>query len=1004
MTLLDGSTGKIEAQLGSGSLPGIGPGDQLDVAQDGAGAFVADGHARVIDRVNGATLQVATTAAVIPSTTNDVSLYSGHGYVYVVNRSAGSVSVLDSSTLNQEMKYPAEVSPSDAVVDAAGHLWILEGASRRVLELNGPRVRRTGIVTSPGERVGLVTVAGRPALLDYSAHRPYVRTIGAGSGSAGRTECLATTPGDAAAVAGGSETGSLWVVSGDTGLIGQSDTASGECSVSTLIGGRSADFAPPIEQGGSIFVANEETGQVLVLEAATLRPVPASPLEVVPPHSHFDLFTKDGFVFFNDPDSPDAGVIRPDGTVISVKKYTSSRSGAGTSMPNRSALAKNPSPPGKRTASPSRARPLVGPRVPGAGTVASGHRSGSGPSSSGGKVGTGLEVTTATLPPAIVGWHYRTQLSAAGGTQPYRWFASGVPPGLSLDPNGNLSGSATSPGHYVLSVTVTDAFSATAGSTIELSVYAASTMPPEVTGVSPNSGPPGGGNTVTVDGLDLAAASSVRFGDAPAGGITVLSDTSITVVAPPGRAPTTVDVTVTSPFGTSASVSADRYTYAVPAKPTITDLSQDAGLTAGGAVVVIAGTSLGTVTGVRFGSLTASFQVLSDSAITAVTPASPRPGTVDVTLLAPQGSSSRDAADRFTFVPVLSTSSPFQVQWSDRSNDPGTIAADSNGDIYISIADAQPDGHLEDVILRKTSSDSSFSRYAGTGTPGYQDGSLLDAEFSDPIGLALDSAGNLYIADENNFRIRKIDPNTAMVTTLAGTGSPGLRLPAPAKSAQIGKPYGLAIGPDGNLYFSSPYHDVVGRITLNRGVLSGDSIVARYAGRVIEKPGPPPPDRGDGGPALDANLYGPKGLAVNAAGDLYIADDTEGRVREVSPPSAGEIITTVAGSGTSNVTPSPQDALKVALHGVNYVAVDPFGDVYVGEQTHRPFAQVDMLTPSGEIFSVVGGLLRGGAPPESTKLSTEGGIVFVPFQNIHAPAGGTLYVWDPQNGRLVIVN
>jgi hypothetical protein len=1004
MTLLDGSTGRIEDQLASRSLPGVVPGDPLDVAQDGAGAFVADGHSGVIDRVDGATVQVDdTTAAVVPSRSNGVQLYSGQRYLYVVNRSvkqsAGRVWVLDASNLNQEATYPVGVSASGAVVDAGGHLWILD-TTGRVLELNGRHVRRTGIVIGSVDRAGLVAVAGQPALVDFSAHGPYVRTIHSGSGSASQPECLASAPGELATVAGGSESPSLWVVSGNAGLIGKTDTASRQCSMSNPIGEQSADFGPPIEQGGSIFVANEETGQVLVLDATTLNPVPASPVDVVPPMSHFDLFAKDGFVFFNDPESPDAGVIRADGTVIPVKKYNSSRNGAGAGMPHRSASGKNHSGSGSRTATSPGSRSLVGPRVPRA--VAGAQRSGNGPSSSGGKVGSGLEVTTATLPPAVVGRTYRAQLSAAGGTEPYTWSATGVPPGLSLEPNGALSGWATSPGHYVLSVTVTDAFSTIAAANVGLSVYAAS--PPEVTAISPDTGPPGGGTTVTIEGLDLAAASSVRFADAPATGMTVLSDTAITVVAPPGRARTTVDVTVVSPFGTSTSGPSDRYTYAVPAKPAITNLSQDQGLTAGGDVVVIAGTALGSVTGVSFGDLAASFRILSDSAISVVTPASPRPGTVDVIVTSPQGPSSPDAADRFTFVPVLNTSSPLQVQWSDRSNDPGTIAVDSSGDIYISIADAQPHGHLGDVVLLKTSSDSSFSVYAGTGIAGYQDGYRLDAKFSDPIGLAIDSAGNLYIADLNNYRIREVDRTSGMVTTLAGTGSPGLRLPAPANSAQIGKPYGLAFGPDGDLYFSSPYHDVVGRITASRGVVTRDSIVTRYAGRVIQRPGPPPPDRGDGGPALDANLYGPKGLAVDPAGDLYIADDTDGSVREVSPPSAGQIITTVAGGGASNVTPNPQDARQVALHGVNYVAIDPFGDLYVGEQTHRPYAQVDMLTPSGEIFAVVGGSLRGGAPPESTKLPFESGIVFVPSRDIGAPAGGTLYVWDPKNGRVVIVN
>ena len=141
---------------------------------------------------------------------------------------------------------------------------------------------------------------------------------------------------------------------------------------------------------------------------------------------------------------------------------------------------------------------------------------------------------------------------------------------------------------------------------------------------------------------------------------------------------------------------------------------------------------------------------------------------------------------------------------------------------------------------------------------------------------------------------------------------------------------------------------------------------------------------------------------MDPAGNLYIADDWDGRVRKVTPPSQGQIITTVAGGGF-DTTGSPQPAGSAFLFNPDGLAFDPFGDLYIAELNG---ARVDRLTPSGMIYSVVGGDPGpgDGNPPETAEVGTVSGIAFVPSTIIGAAAGGTLYVCDPNNKRQAVVS
>ena len=204
-----------------------------------------------------------------------------------------------------------------------------------------------------------------------------------------------------------------------------------------------------------------------------------------------------------------------------------------------------------------------------------------------------------------------------------------------------------------VNVTITNPIATSATGTGDQFRYDAA---PTVTSVSPNAGRTGGANVVTITGTGFTGATAVNFGGTPATAFRVNSDTSITAGSPAGSVGT-VDITVTTPGGTSAASTADQFSYVLPA--TVTSVSPNAGPIAGGTSVTITGTGFTTTTAVHFGATAATFTVNSDTSITAVSPAG-SVGTVDITVTNAGGTSTTSAADRFTYdaVPTVTSVSP----------------------------------------------------------------------------------------------------------------------------------------------------------------------------------------------------------------------------------------------------------------------------------------------------------------------------------------------------------
>ncbi len=197
-------------------------------------------------------------------------------------------------------------------------------------------------------------------------------------------------------------------------------------------------------------------------------------------------------------------------------------------------------------------------------------------------------------------------------------------------------------------ITVTTYAGTSATSSADQFSYSAAASP-SVSGLDVTSGGASGGNAVTIYGSGFTAASIVNFGSVAAADFTVLSDNAITAVAPPQSPGSPIDITVTTPSGTSATSGADQYTYNADSAPTVTGIDTSSGSTGGGTVVNLTGTNFLNASGVSFGGVAASFLIVSATTIQATAPPQTA-GPLDITVSNDGGTSALSGADRFTYV------------------------------------------------------------------------------------------------------------------------------------------------------------------------------------------------------------------------------------------------------------------------------------------------------------------------------------------------------------------
>jgi uncharacterized protein (TIGR03437 family) len=300
------------------------------------------------------------------------------------------------------------------------------------------------------------------------------------------------------------------------------------------------------------------------------------------------------------------------------------------------------------------------------------------------------------------------------------------------------------------------------------------------------------------------------------------------------------------------------------------------------------------------------------------------------------------------------------------------VALDAAGNLYI--ADENNN------VVRKVTPAGVISTFAGNGTAGYSGdgGAATSAELYTPQGVAFDASGNLYIADTGNCVIRKV--NTAgTISTAVGNGTPGYEGDGGlGTAAELYTPSVVYFDSAGDMYIADTGNDVI------RMVSAVDGDIGTVAGALV------PAGYGDGGTAITAQLINPEGIVLDTAGNLYIGDGGDNRVRIVN--TAG-IIETFAGIPFPGYSGDGGQALQAQLSNPKGLAMDSAGNLYITDSRNNAIRRV---APNGIITTIAGtgaaGYSGDGGAATSAELNTPTAIALGP--------GGTIYIADEANSRI----
>jgi hypothetical protein len=317
-------------------------------------------------------------------------------------------------------------------------------------------------------------------------------------------------------------------------------------------------------------------------------------------------------------------------------------------------------------------------------------------------------------------------------------------------------------------------------------------------------------------------------------------------------------------------------------------------------------------------------------------------------------------------------------------NNPSGIAKALTGTLYISDSG---NNKVRKVSSPKSIGQDIISTFAGNGQPGFAgDGGLATAaNLNKPSGIAIDSVGDVFIADTGNNRVREVLAN-GHIRTVAGSGVCGRTVPlgngGPAIKASLCQPAGVAVN-GSSLYISDTGHSEV-RIVGPRGLINA------FAGTGVRG------YSGDGGLATGARLGLPMGLGLNAAHDLFIADSADAVVREVLTTHR---IRTFAGTGRAGFAGDGGLATRAQLSGPTGVAASPSGNVYIADTVNNRIRQVD---GRGIISTLAGTHLSGfsgdGGPANRAMLAHPTGTVAADGTAVYFADTGNLRVRGVFNG------
>lgn len=291
---------------------------------------------------------------------------------------------------------------------------------------------------------------------------------------------------------------------------------------------------------------------------------------------------------------------------------------------------------------------------------------------------------------------------------------------------------------------------------------------------------------------------------------------------------------------------------------------------------------------------------------------------------------------------------------------PLSVAVDGTGNVYV--------GDTWNETIRKITPDGAVTTLAGLGTVGYADGAGNSARFFNPFGAAVDAAGNVFVADGGNHRIRKISPS-GNVTTFAGSGVRG-SANGTGTAAQFNYPTGIALDGSGNAYVADNNNCAIrkispaGAVTLLAGGECGDADGSGTAAKFSE----------------------PETIAVDAAGNVFVSDEYNQRIRKVTP---GGVVTTLAGSG--EIGNADGMGASASFSYPRGIAVDASGNVYVADSTNY---RIRKITPAGLVSTLAGSGLYGESDGVGKAASFEYPV------GLALDRSGNLLVADADEGRI----
>ncbi|GAB3993632.1 hypothetical protein GCM10028807_29390 [Spirosoma daeguense] len=302
---------------------------------------------------------------------------------------------------------------------------------------------------------------------------------------------------------------------------------------------------------------------------------------------------------------------------------------------------------------------------------------------------------------------------------------------------------------------------------------------------------------------------------------------------------------------------------------------------------------------------------------------------------------------------------------------PRGVAIDRTGNLYIA--------DFYNYRVRKVSTAGIITTVAGNGTFGFggDGGPATSASLSYPYGVSVDGSGNLYVADRENQRIRKVT-TLGVISTVAGSGNLGFSGDGgPATSASLAYPTDVVADSLGNLYIADPNNQRIRKV-------STSGVISTIAGTGL------PTFGGDGGPALNANMAYPSGVAVDALGNVFVADQGNNRIRKVNTSG---IINTIAGNGTLGFGGDNGPAPNANLYYPTDVVTDKAGNLFIADQGNN---RIRKVTTSGIITTIAGngsyGFSGDGGNATSATLANPYGVAI--------DGSGNLYIADQKNQRI----